>query len=1348
MGIRDVLDPAGVLDSKSERDITEIFEKSQGDFLSEKIRLWFEGLFDEDQQPLTIQRQGSNIEIPIVYGTREIGGVIVDRNVTDGVGGVFNEYLHLLVVWCAGEIDSVDELFFDEYKEGDQRFNKEGGGKWFTVTHHLGSDTQAVDPDVLANFNNATAESRLRSVAYSYIRLEQDENQTVWRGIPKITARIKGRKVYDPRTTLTEYSENPALCVMDYLKDTIFSKGLVDNDLVIQSFIDSANYADEQEDSNISVTETTQLYPGDTGYPLPPGDPNYGRPITVTNNTNEFVQVNRFTMNHLVDTNKTIFDNVGLMLRQFRGFMILENGKLKLINEGAGDPVMIFDASNIVGNVQSQGPRKRSRLNRCQVEFTNKRNRYKKDIVSYPATSDPLYAQWLDEDNGVSLDKKLTYQGITEKAEALRMAETAVKVSRENGTCTFTATYLAIKLQAADIIGVTDETRGWIEKPFRVSTLQQRPDGLVKVSCVEHNSTAYPWEGLDYDDEIGGSWLGDPNNILAPDNLLLTLDETLATLGVLSWTYNTDGFVRYYRIDIVRDSDGEIIISKEERAKSTSLPLISVGAYTIKVYAVSTTGHTSAPATLVLNAQLPAPPDGINLTPGDFDTNAEPFFLSGDLILGNQFEFGLGSTDVVTRGATAVFTGLQADTQYTVYARTVNAFGVSAWINASVSTTDGQKIIDIVGEIDLSALEDIKPDWATIVESVSDVFGDEINSIENLVNEKNIEIESKTRNEQIAQLNLDLSVLSDDLDTLNTVTIPQINSELSDNTIAINELNTVTIPQINSDLAQLDSDLSQIDDRFPIQTVDISDDSISTPKLQANSVTAVKIIAGAISAEKILAGAITTDKMFVNSINGDRILVNTLNANKIVAESITANEIAANTITGDKILVNSVNADRLIAFSITANEIDSNAVTADKITANAVVADKIAADAVIAEKIASDTILTRHLLADQIEGVHIKAATIAALNLIAGTITGDKIAANTVTAGNILVNSLLADEIFAENITATGTISGAYLTGTVIAAFGDVTNTIPMYSESAFSGGLLGGGAIRGDYSGSGFFNDSPSGGSVIGNYTGTDTAATAVKGVGGAGRAGVFYTNSNQTCVYINGGFNRALLINNSSGFTCAHFEGATDIGALIDSTGATTSPSQAGLKVLETSAFAGVRSQGGTWDFYADNGSGSYGPFTGGHDGLVLKTFTAEQGDIVCDGDLIASNGVSDAILSMELSSAPMQKSCAGVFVLQHELNETNRPAAMKGLDLDDYSQYDAITFNALGEGMLNVCGEGGNIEKGDYICTSSIAGKGTKQPNPDDLKSYTVAQARENVIFSSTTEVKQIAVFYKAG
>jgi hypothetical protein len=72
---------------------------------------------------------------------------------------------------------------------------------------------------------------------------------------------------------------------------------------------------------------------------------------------------------------------------------------------------------------------------------------------------------------------------------------------------------------------------------------------------------------------------------------------------------------------------------------------------------------------------------------------------------------------------------------------------------------------------------------------------------------------------------------------------------------------------------------------------------------------------------------------------------------------------------------------------------------------------------------------------------------------------------------------------------------------------------------------------------------------------------------------------------------------------------------------------------------------------------------------------------------------------------------------------------------------------TFNALGEGLINVCGENGNIEIGDFITTSSIPGKGMKQSD-DLMRNYTVAKSRENVTFSSPTEVKLIACTYHCG
>ena len=79
--------------------------------------------------------------------------------------------------------------------------------------------------------------------------------------------------------------------------------------------------------------------------------------------------------------------------------------------------------------------------------------------------------------------------------------------------------------------------------------------------------------------------------------------------------------------------------------------------------------------------------------------------------------------------------------------------------------------------------------------------------------------------------------------------------------------------------------------------------------------------------------------------------------------------------------------------------------------------------------------------------------------------------------------------------------------------------------------------------------------------------------------------------------------------------------------------------------------------------------------------------------------------------------------------------------------YDTYRPIGVNAIGEGKINVCGQGGDIAIGDFIVASDTAGKGMKQSD-DMFYSYTIAKARENVTFSSPTEVKQIACIYMGG
>jgi len=210
-------------------------------------------------------------------------------------------------------------------------------------------------------------------------------------------------------------------------------------------------------------------------------------------------------------------------------------------------------------------------------------------------------------------------------------------------------------------------------------------------------------------------------------------------------------------------------------------------------------------------------------------------------------------------------------------------------------------------------------------------------------------------------------------------------------------------------------------------------------------------------------------------------------------------------------------------------------------------------------------------------------------------------------------------------------------------------------------------------------------------------------------------------------------------------------------------------------SSAICGVdllNGLGGYYSFYAE--TGTYGPFTGSHDCLASKTEIIEEGDIVVDVSLIYKRDISNTLFSVTKSTQPNQFGI-GIFVGSSILTEDDPPAVFLDMvntkitdtkyDLDGsvlyhvyeptvvpefYNIVDTYNYgimNSVGEGQINVCGENGNISKGDLIVTSSIPGKGMKQSD-DIVRSYSVAKARESVTFTSPTEIKQVACIYISG
>ena len=87
--------------------------------------------------------------------------------------------------------------------------------------------------------------SRLRGRCYTAFRLFYQKD--LFPSMPQIDALVRGKLLLDPRTGLTKWSDNAALCIFDYLRGTDgWQMGIAPAEISSASFIAAANACDEQ----------------------------------------------------------------------------------------------------------------------------------------------------------------------------------------------------------------------------------------------------------------------------------------------------------------------------------------------------------------------------------------------------------------------------------------------------------------------------------------------------------------------------------------------------------------------------------------------------------------------------------------------------------------------------------------------------------------------------------------------------------------------------------------------------------------------------------------------------------------------------------------------------------------------------------------------------------------------------------------------------------------------------------------------------------------------------------------------------------------------------------------------
>lgn len=206
------------------------------------------GLTGEDMAGRTVQSRTPLGTRQVVYGKVRKSGQISGL----GSSGTNNVDLTMTILLSGAESSELTSIYIDDAKvkanlsvsqdyqnadapqTGDTDYRNYAYFKWVKGDIHT------------LGFTDSSAGWRERYDGITALQCKLVYNANKYpNGIPKISVVLKGKPVYDPRDGTTGWSNNPALCIRDYLLDDKYGVGCLANEIDEQSFEDAADACDE-----------------------------------------------------------------------------------------------------------------------------------------------------------------------------------------------------------------------------------------------------------------------------------------------------------------------------------------------------------------------------------------------------------------------------------------------------------------------------------------------------------------------------------------------------------------------------------------------------------------------------------------------------------------------------------------------------------------------------------------------------------------------------------------------------------------------------------------------------------------------------------------------------------------------------------------------------------------------------------------------------------------------------------------------------------------------------------------------------------------------------------------------
>ena len=391
----------------------------------------------------------------------------------------------------------------------------------------------------------------------------------------------------------TTFSDNPVLCIRDYLKDTIYGMQVEDAEINDTNFIAGANTCDE----TVSVTN-------------PSGTEK------------------RFTCNgafQLSQSPKVIIEN---FLTTLGGFLIYSNGEFKIIPSSYISPTVTLNESNLRSGISIN-----SRVSKKEL-FNAVKGLYSEPANDFQPQNYPILtnSSFESEDNNERIYAEFDYPFTNSSRMCQRLSKIQLLKVRQQISFSASFDMGAFDLDVGDTVNITNARMGFTNKTFQVLEWGfsiDASDGNLQITAnfKEIASAVYDFATSDYSTISSGkatnlpksTSVSAPTAITLTDELVSYNDGTVIVKMVIELTEATDNFTELYEIEIkqLTDADGNAVtddfkqIGRGARTKYEFLNVIDRATYQVRARGVNIFGVKSSTITqdhTVVGLSAP-PPD-------------------------------------------------------------------------------------------------------------------------------------------------------------------------------------------------------------------------------------------------------------------------------------------------------------------------------------------------------------------------------------------------------------------------------------------------------------------------------------------------------------------------------------------------------------------------------------------------------------------------------------------------------------------------------------------------------------------------------------------------------------------